>query len=43
MKSSYLDEFCRISKQSDFHIFRGDGCPVTAKDKIVYEISEVGK
>ena len=37
MKSSYPDEFCRIPRQSDFHIFRGNGCRVTLKDEIVYE------
>ena len=37
MKCSYPDEFRRISRQSDFHVFRGDGCPVTPKDEIVYE------
>ena len=37
MKSSYPDEFCRIPRQSDFHIFRGNGCRVTLRDEIVYE------
>ena len=37
MKSSHPNEFRRIPGQSDFHVFRGDGCLVTHKDEIVYE------
>ena len=34
--SSYPEEFRRIPRQSDFHIFRGDGCPVTPGYEIIY-------
>ena len=37
MKSSHTDEFRRIPRKSYFHVFRGDGCRVTPRDKIVYE------
>ena len=37
VKSSHPEEFRRISRQSNFHIFRGYGCQVTPKDEIVYE------
>ena len=36
-KSSYPDEFHRISRQLDFHVFLEDGCPMTPRDEIVYE------
>ena len=37
MKSSHPNEFRRIPRQSNFHVFRGDGFRVTPKDEIVYE------
>ena len=37
MKPIYPDEFCQIPRLSNFHVFQGDGCPMTPKDKIVYE------
>ena len=43
MKSSYPDEFRRITRQADFHVFWGDGCQVTPRDEIVYENLESRK
>ena len=37
MKSSHPEKFRRIPRKSDFHVFQGDGCRVTPRDKIVYE------
>ena len=41
MKSSYPDEFHRFPRQSNFHVFRVDGCRVTPKDEIVHENLEI--
>ena len=35
MKSSYIDKLCLIMRQSDFHDFRGDGCPNEPKNEIL--------
>ena len=43
MKYSYSDEFRRILRQLDFHVFRGDGCSVTLRYEIVHENVESWK
>ena len=35
-RNPYPDEFRRLTRQSEFHIFRGDGRCVTPRDEIVY-------